>query len=516
MGVNTRYIGATTRMLSSRLDEHQDDVMRGRHTTELAKKPKTHKTNWPLRPLVNKRSHPTYYLEKVLAKCLRAIVPESPYVTPSSVVAKSTIASSIGALQPCTYTFYKLDVISLYPSVPTFEAVMLANSLLLKEGFNIQQVLDIRDALTFVTEHNYFCFNRKIYLQKQGVPMGSPLSAILAELVMREIERRTFDFPLAIHYPRLYLRYVDDILIAWEDTEESFLIFMQQLASIYPSINFTWEKERDAEVAFLDLHIRKFAEGLQFSVYHKSGMAPHIIPAEAFQPSRYVNTAIASLVRRAYLLSSTQELINVELEIIDMAVRAAGFSRAKFTYVLNKVNKALFPCTTLCSKRESSKVQVALPYFGPISLRICRIFKQHNLVLPLTPLPSLRKLICNDRDKFSILEKSGVYAVPLENQAMGVNTRYIGATTRMLSSRLDEHQDDIMRERHTTELAKKVLEQGYNPLWSQAVMLKSCKDRKTVFIWESLLTTTLDTCNTPTLELPSVWVTLYKRLGGYS
>ncbi|XP_023226396.1 DNA polymerase alpha catalytic subunit-like [Centruroides sculpturatus] len=148
---------------------------------------------------------------------------------------------------------YKNTKVDLADSERALLGLLLAK--ICKMDPDVIVVLDIRDALTFVTEHNYFCFNRKIYLQKQGVPMGSPLSAILAELVMREIERRTFDFPLAIHYPRLYLRYVDDILIAWEDTEESFLIFMQQLASIYPSINFTWEKERDAEVAFLDLHI---------------------------------------------------------------------------------------------------------------------------------------------------------------------------------------------------------------------------------------------------------------------
>ncbi|XP_023220773.1 uncharacterized protein LOC111622592 [Centruroides sculpturatus] len=329
---------------------------------------------------------------------------------------------------------------------------------------------------------------------------------------MREIEHRTFNSPLAIHYPRLYLRYVDDILIAWEDTDETFLIFMQQLSSIYPSINFSWEKESDAAITFLDLHISKSSEGLQFSVHHKSSIAPHIIPAEAFQPSRYVNAAIAALVRRAYLLSSSQELVNMELDNISLGVRTAGFSRAKFTHVLNMVKKSLFPSTTLCSKREFSMVQTSLPYLGPLSIRICRIFKQHGLILPLTPLPNLRKLICNDRDKFSTLEKSGVYAVPLENLTTGVNARYVGATTRMLASRLEEHQNDVARGRHTTELARKVLEQGYNPLWSQAVMLKSCKDRKIVFIWESLLTTTLDTCNIPTLELPSVWVTLYKQL----
>ncbi|XP_067120131.1 uncharacterized protein [Centruroides vittatus] len=159
---------------------------------------KTHKEGWPLRPLVNKRTHPTYHLEKVLAKLLSGLLPPSPWVTSSSIEAKTSISSFLGNSSCNEYSFYKLDVVALYPSVPQFEAVMLANSLLIKECFTAQQVLEIRDALLFITENNYFRFNGRIYLQKQGVPMGSPLSAVLAELLMRHVEQRVFNNQLQI------------------------------------------------------------------------------------------------------------------------------------------------------------------------------------------------------------------------------------------------------------------------------------------------------------------------------
>ncbi|XP_023209992.1 uncharacterized protein LOC111612937, partial [Centruroides sculpturatus] len=183
---------------------------------------KTHKKSWPLRPLVNKRSHPTYFLEKALARLLSGLLPPFFQVVSSSVTAKERLCATLAGLNPDSYTFYKMDVVALYPSVLHFEAVMLANTLLIKEGFTAQQVLEVCDALLFVTEHNYFCFNGKIYLQKQGVPMGSPLSAVLAELIMRHVEHSIFKVPLTIAYPLIYLRYIDDIILTWQDTEDSF------------------------------------------------------------------------------------------------------------------------------------------------------------------------------------------------------------------------------------------------------------------------------------------------------
>ncbi|XP_023224808.1 uncharacterized protein LOC111625808 [Centruroides sculpturatus] len=463
---------------------------------------KTYKANWPLRPLVNKRSHPTYFLKKVLAKFLRELILESPYVTSSSIAAKSTIASSMRCTHEDSYTFYKLDMVSLYPSVPVFEAVMLANFLIIKKGFNIQQVLDIRDALTFITEHNYFLFNKSIYLQKRGVPMGSPLSAVLAELIMREVERRIFNSPLTISYPSLYLRYVDDILLVWENTEEEFIKFVQQLSSIYPTIGFTWEREHEDSIAFLDLCIQKSVEGLQFAVYHKADLLPYIILADTFQLLRYVNAAIAALVRRALLLPSTQLATKIELDIIRVAVSLAGFTYAKYKHVLRKVKEALYPCTTLYRKEKASVIRSSLPYLGPTSIRISRIFQRYNFILPITPIPNLRRCICNDRDRLTTLEKSGVYTIQLENPVTGNITRYIGATTRMLASRLAEHQDDVAKGRCSTELPKKVLEQGYNPLWPRTEIIKCCNNRRLVFIWEALLTATSEACNVPTLDLP--------------
>ncbi|XP_023238268.1 uncharacterized protein LOC111637090 [Centruroides sculpturatus] len=405
-----------------------------------------------------------------------------------------------------------MDVVALYPSVPQFEAVMLANAKLVKEGFTAQQILDIREALLFITENNYFRFNGKIYLQKQGVPMGFPLSAILAELLMRHVERRVFSFPLTIAYPLLYLRYVDDIIVAWQHMEEEFHILKNFLMEVYSTIKFTWEKEKGGEIAFLDLKITKAQDEILFSVFHKFNSIPPLIPATAYQPQHYVNAAIAPLIRRAFLLSSNQALVNIELETISAAVSAAGYARSKYRYILGKVKRSLFPDTTLQASEKCMIIQPPLPFCGRITGRVCRIFRQHALFLPVSPQPNLRRVLCNDRDPLSVLEWSGVYSIPLESTTSGAHTQYIGATSRMLSCRISEHKQSISTGRCDTELARLVLQHQFSPRWDQVGILKQCDSRNILYIWEALFTSVLNPCNTPTLDVPSLWVNLYNRL----
>jgi len=43
-------------------------------------------------------------------------------------------------------------------------------------------------AIEFVLSSTYFIFNNRIYKQTYGTPMGSPLSPIIVDVIMRELE----------------------------------------------------------------------------------------------------------------------------------------------------------------------------------------------------------------------------------------------------------------------------------------------------------------------------------------
>ena len=67
-------------------------------------------------------------------------------------------------------------------------------------------------AVQFVLDSTFFVFDSVIYRQNYGTPMDSPLSPVIANLVMRKLEVRALSlirFPLPF-----YNRFVDDILLA--------------------------------------------------------------------------------------------------------------------------------------------------------------------------------------------------------------------------------------------------------------------------------------------------------------
>ena len=49
-----------------------------------------------------------------------------------------------------------------------------------------------------------FTFDKRIYKQEFGTPMGSPLSPIIADLIMKDLERFGHEVPFYYRYDLLY------------------------------------------------------------------------------------------------------------------------------------------------------------------------------------------------------------------------------------------------------------------------------------------------------------------------
>ena len=68
----------------------------------------------------------------------------------------------------------------------------------------------MKELLNLCTQSVHFTFDGNIYVQKDGVAMGSPLGPVLANIFMVELERSVI--PTLMDKMTCWTRYVDDTL----------------------------------------------------------------------------------------------------------------------------------------------------------------------------------------------------------------------------------------------------------------------------------------------------------------
>ncbi|BHF63549.1 hypothetical protein SprV_0200654300 [Sparganum proliferum] len=110
-------------------------------------------------------------------------------------------------------------------------------------------------------QRTFFTFDDRTYEQIKGTPMGSPISILVAELVLQELEKVAFS-----HYkPAFWRRYVDDTFVIIEKDKLSGL---QDLRNrIFPHIQFTREDEEDEKLPFVDVIVTRIRDGKDAEVF---------------------------------------------------------------------------------------------------------------------------------------------------------------------------------------------------------------------------------------------------------
>ena len=99
--------------------------------------------------------------------------------------------------------------------------------------------------------------------------MGSPLAPVLANIFMGFYKSK-WPNEYNLNKPKFYLRYVDDVLAAF-DKEQDSLNFLNFLNKRHLNIKFTIEKQSNHSIAFLDLFISGINnKNLTLETYHKS------------------------------------------------------------------------------------------------------------------------------------------------------------------------------------------------------------------------------------------------------
>jgi len=150
-------------------------------------------------------------------------------------------------------------------------------------------------AVEFVLTSTFFTFINSVYRQIFGTSMGSPLSLIIVNIVIQDLENYTLN---ALKFDLIfYVRYVDDIGLAVPTDKID--IILRKFNNYHDRLKFTIEYESSHFLSFLDLSLKRINDELFIDCFHKETFSERYLSFYSSHPLCHKIGSIYSLVDRA-------------------------------------------------------------------------------------------------------------------------------------------------------------------------------------------------------------------------
>ncbi|XP_072033280.1 uncharacterized protein [Amphiura filiformis] len=242
--------------------------------------------------------------------------------------------------------------------------------------------------------------------------------------------------------PRLWKRYVDDILEIVKDNQVDNLTDHLNNTDPTDSIKFTYEKEEQGRIPFLDtLIVRKEDGSVKLLVYRKATHTDQYLNFSSHHPIYHKLGVVRTLLDRMDKIVTEPEDRQKEEDNIKKALKMCGYPEWTVESVKKKIRDKPAKSSKTKTKDPSQQTKglVVIPYVEGVAERANRVFRKHNIATAMKPNTSLRKLLVHPKDKIDSLDKTDcIYEIPCQN----CDSTYVGETGRKLNTRLKEHQKE--------------------------------------------------------------------------
>ena len=393
--------------------------------------PKIHKENYPMREIVDSTGGVTKDIDKYIGSIIKTYTGKSEHYVKNSAHFASMIKDLRVEEDEILVSY---DVVALYPSVPQEEAIDLVHEKMVNDPDLHKKTTMSAESITklfkMCVQTTYFVFNKKLYMQVNGLAIGASTSGFAAEIFMERLEVRalnTFANP-----PSIWKRYVDDTFTKLKKAIfEQFIIHLNQQ---HPRIKFTSEVEVNRMLAFLDNNVHREIDGsTKITIYRKKTHTDQYLDFTSNHHIQQKLGIVATFQNRIDTLITKEEDKADEEKHVKKALKICGYP--EWAFHRKKKTKSV------TTDEDEPYTKVVIPYIPQLSERLAQKYRKYNIETIHKPTKKIKGIVCNKmKDKVHDLDKTGaVYHAGCKKGCEKIR-RYVGETKRVTRARLYEHR----------------------------------------------------------------------------
>ena len=425
--------------------------------------PKIHKRliNPPLRPIISQIGTVTYDVSKQLNNVITKYMPRK-YTVQSTYEFITMLKDrhSNGKLA-------SMDVESLFTNVPVLTTI----DIILQNVYHHPTISPpdipqstMKELLIICTTKTPFKnVNGDLYVQCEGVSMGSPLGPTFADFYMCQLENDVFENNPSVK-PFIYVRYVDDCFLVVSNYE--ILSLLKNRFESESVLKFTFEKEKDHELPFLDTLVKRCNDSFVSSVYVKETNNGDCLNYHSICPERYKTGVIKTLLFRAFHVCSNWDNFHIEVERIKQLLTNNNFPITIIDKTLKQFLNKKVP-----NKQPSPSSSYLTLYFQG---QMCKNYKVEEKQLSSIIDKNVKPTNEDDKLKLIVYYKTRklrelfirnkpispktianrhhvVYAYSCNLEGCNASPKYIGYTTCTVDERFKMHAQNGSIKKHLVE-----------------------------------------------------------------
>jgi hypothetical protein len=393
---------------------------------------KIDKTNFSIRPIVDYEKAPVYKVAKYITPKLKKYFNlKYTYNFENSLHFAQTVR---GRNMYDNDRMMSLRICNLYTSIPQNYVIKIIKSKLKKdENLSREERKELINLIEITIKQNYFESGGKFWIQKQGIPMESPISSVIVDIYLQDLENK---YSKIIDNESIkYIKpYVNNILIIYDSKLKKAKDILADLKKVSGDIKYTLDKANKKAINFIDLELRiekgKIVTGLHHEFYttiHHTSNHP-------------IERLLIHLIQK---LPITEEVKSKEYNKTKQFAKNEGYelSESKF-------------CEQPTIEDDNQKELVEFTYFGPQIRFLTKIFKYANIRIAYKVDNTIKQNISltqQVKDKYSY---GGIYKL----QCKGCDKIYIGQTRVSFTVRYGQHKSEIKCKKPRCGYTKHIVE----------------------------------------------------------